>query len=114
MSDLQGESSNFENRTTAIVADTGWYGLNDLMLNIHAPGVLGGPAPSVTVDGLLRPQARLRDPARAVRESEPVRRSRTARSAGHRRSTVGVPGWTPRKMQVPCGQSRLKRLFGRR
>ena len=53
MSDLQGESSNFENRTTAIVADTGWYGLNDLMLNIHAPGVLGGPAPSVTVDGLL-------------------------------------------------------------
>ena len=38
MSDLQGESSNFENRTTAIVADTGWYGLNDLMLKHSCPG----------------------------------------------------------------------------
>ena len=89
MSDLQGESSNFENRTTAIVADTGWYGLNDLMLNIHAPGVLGGPAPSVTVDGLLRPPSPLTRPGSGgsrIGASTPI-------THGAKRRTQALDGW---------------------
>ena len=89
MSDLQGESSNFENRTTAIVADTGWYGLNDLMLNIHAPGVLGGPAPSVTVDGLLRPPSPLTRPGSGGSRIGAA----TPMTHGAKRRTQALDGW---------------------
>jgi hypothetical protein len=52
MSDLQGESSNQVNDTTALVAGTDWNGTNAFILQLHAPGLLGGPAPGVDVDGL--------------------------------------------------------------